>query len=251
MIFLLAGTKDGRELGEELFKKNYPLIISVTSDYGKSLIKKNKNILINQKPLDLNELIVYLKENKVKIIIDASHPYAVNVSKNAIMAAEKLNIEYLRYEREKTVIDYKNIHLAKDNAKAAKIAAKLGKNIFFTTGSKTAKYFFEEPNLKNHRLVFRVLPEAKILFELNSIGILPDDIVALKGPFTTELNCELFKAYNADVIVTKDSGNIGGADTKIDAAKALNLPVVMIERPNINYTNIAYNFDEIFKMIER
>ena len=248
MIFLFAGTKDGRELGEELLKKNYPLIISVTSDYGKSLIE-NKNVIINQKPLDLNELIIYLKENNVKIVIDASHPYAINASQNAIIAAEKLNIKYLRYERAKTIIDYENIYLVKDNMEATKIAANLGKNIFFTTGSKTAKYFFEEPQLKNHRLVFRVLPEARVISDLNAIGILPDDIVALKGPFTKELNRELFKAYNADVIVTKDSGNIGGANTKIDAAKDLNLPVVMIERPKINYPNIAYEFDDVFDFI--
>lgn len=249
MIFLLAGTKDGRKLSEEIIKKNYPLIVSVTSDYGKSLIEENKNITVNQKPLDLNELKEYLKENDVKILIDASHPYAINVSRNAITAAKELNVKYLRYEREKTAIDYENIYFAKDNSDAATLAAGLGKNIFFTTGSRTAKNFFEESALKNHRLVFRVLPDGKVLSELNSIGVSPDNIVALKGPFSKELNRELFKAYDADVIVTKDSGNIGGADTKIEAAKELDLPIVMIERPKIKYPNIAYKFDEIFEFI--
>lgn len=250
MIFLLSGTKDGRELGEEILKNNYRLIISVTSNYGKNLIKKNENLLINDKPLNLNELINYLKNNKVKIIVDASHPYAANVSLNAISAAEQLNIHYIRYEREQTIIDYKNIHFAKNNSEAANLATKMGENIFFTTGSKTAKFFSENSLLKEKNLIFRVLPSAEVLSNLEELGISPDNIIALKGPFTEELNIALFKTYQADVIVTKNSGNVGGVDTKISAAKKLNLPIVMIERQKINYPNIAYNFNEILQFIK-
>ncbi len=50
--------------------------------------------------------------------------------------------------------------------------------------------------------------------------------------------------------MTKNSGQIGGADTKLAAAKILNLPVVMIERPKIFYPNLAKNFEEILKFIE-
>ena len=251
MIFLLAGTKDGRELGEKILEKNYPLIMSVTSSYGKNLIKQNENLIINDKPLNLEELTNYLKAKNVKILIDASHPYATEVSKNAMLAAEKINISYIRYEREKTVVDYDKIYFAKDNDNAAKLASGFGKNIFFTTGSKTAKFFFEHKKLKDKRLVFRVLPDSKVLAELNAVGISLEDIIAIKGPFTKELNAALFSAYEANVIVTKDGGNIGGVDTKIEAAKALNLPIVMIERPKLNYTNIAYSFDEVFRFIAR
>lgn len=249
MIFLLAGTKDGRELGEAILAKNYPLIISVTSNYAKNLIKENENLTINDKPLDLENLTKYLADRKVKIVIDASHPYATEVSQNAILASQRNNISYIRYERGKTEIDYDKIYFAKDNKSAARLAADLGENIFFTTGSKTAKMFFKDEKLKGKRLIFRVLPEAKVLSELIETGISPDNIIALKGPFTKELNKALFSSYNADAIVTKDGGNIGGADTKIEAAKSLKLPVVMIERPKINYPKIAYNFDEILEFI--
>ena len=56
---------------------------------------------------------------------------------------------------------------------------------------------------------------------------------------------ELFKHYKADVIVSKDSGQIGGVDTKLTAAERLNLPIVMIDRPNINYDNVVYDFDAV------
>ncbi|MBR3723036.1 MAG: precorrin-6A reductase [Selenomonadaceae bacterium] len=250
MILLLAGTKDGRELGEALLNKNYRLAISVTSDYGKKLIKENENLIINDKPMDLDKLIAYIKANGIKLLIDASHPYAEIASKNAITAAEKLGIPYIRYEREMATTDYDKIYLAKDYEEAAKMASDFGDNIFFATGSKSAKFFFDSPFLKNKRLIFRVLPSANVLAKLNDAGILAKNIVALEGPFTEELNRALFRAYEADAIITKDSGTVGGTDTKVEAAKSLNLPVVVIERPKINYPNIAYKFDDIYKFIQ-
>ena len=72
----------------------------------------------------------------------------------------------------------------------------------------------------------------------------------MQGPFTTELNAETFKHCRADVIITKNSGKVGGADTKLAAAKILNLPVVMIDRPKIFYPNIAKTFDEVLNFIQ-
>ncbi|MBR3622582.1 MAG: cobalt-precorrin-6A reductase [Selenomonadaceae bacterium] len=249
MILLLAGTKDGRELGETLSKQNYRIIISVTSDYGKKLIKKSKNLVINDKPMDLERLVSYIKENKVKLLIDASHPYAETASKNAIAAANEAKIPYIRYEREKAAIDYDKVYYAKDYEDAAKISAGLGNNIFFTTGSKSAKFFFNSPLLKDKRLIFRVLPSANVLSELTEAGILAKNIVALEGPFTEELNRALFKAYEADAIITKDGGNVGGTDTKTAAAKNLDLPMVIIERPKIDYPNVVSNYNAVFEFV--
>ena len=63
------------------------------------------------------------------------------------------------------------------------------------------------------------------------------------------MNAELFKHAEAEVIVTKNSGEVGGADTKIQAAEILNLPVVVIDRPQINYPNLAKSFDEVLEVI--
>ena len=82
------------------------------------------------------------------------------------------------------------------------------------------------------------------------MGLTPKQIVAMQGPFSTELNVELFKHAGAEVLVTKNSGKIGGADTKLAAAKILNLPVVMIDRPKIFYPNVAKTFDEVLKFIQ-
>ena len=72
----------------------------------------------------------------------------------------------------------------------------------------------------------------------------------MQGKFSVELNVELFKHANAEVIVTKNSGIIGGADTKLEAAQILNLPVVMIDRPKIFYPNLATTFDDVLNFLE-
>ena len=51
--------------------------------------------------------------------------------------------------------------------------------------------------------------------------------------------------------MTKNSGEIGGTDTKIEAAKALGLPIVMIDRPQITYDEIAYTFEDIAAFAEQ
>ena len=96
----------------------------------------------------------------------------------------------------------------------------------------------------------RILPTAEVLTQCESLGLSPKQIIAMQGAFSTELNVELFKHANAEVIVTKNSGQIGGADTKLEAAKILNLPVVMIDKPKIFYPNLATTFDDVLKLLE-
>ena len=50
--------------------------------------------------------------------------------------------------------------------------------------------------------------------------------------------------------MTKNSGEIGGTDTKLTAAAKINLPVVMIDRPRLKYDNIVYTFDDVLKFIK-
>ena len=71
----------------------------------------------------------------------------------------------------------------------------------------------------------------------------------MQGSFSRDLNRALFESFGADVIVTKDSGKIGGVDSKIEAAQDLKIPVVMIDRPRIDYPNLTQNFDEVLKLI--
>ena len=223
-ILVLAGTRDGRELAVFLFGKSLDITISVASEYGREILDENlpPEIEINSKRLDQNELEKFMRAREIKILVDASHPYAENISMNAIEVCRKNSWNYIRYERPE-IESHGKIYHAANYLEAARKSRELGQNIFLTTGSKTLEIFCAELKDRN--------------------------IIAMQGSFSRDLNRALLENFCADVIVTKDSGKIGGVDSKIEAAQDLKIPVVMIDRPRIDYPNLTQSFDEVLNLI--
>ena len=246
MILLLAGTKDGRELGRYLSELGHDICLSVTSSYGHELALGSAKA-INEAKLNDFELVDFIKDNSITMIIDATHPYAQNASQNAVQAAKVAAIDYLRYERAKTELPvYDRLYVVADNIAACQLINEQSKwqTIFLTTGSKDLAAF--AANIGKHkRVIARILPEADVLSEVRTLGFMPRDIIAMQGPFSQEMNTIMFKDCQADVIVTKDSGNIGGSDSKVAAAVALGLPLIVIGRPTIDYPAIAYSYEAV------
>lgn len=249
MILVLAGTQDGRELAEILTQSGFQVMASVISSYGRDLIK-NSQIIVNARPLDMNQLIDLIRSYQITAIIDASHPYAINVSRNAMEACQLVGIRYIRYERPAVPLpSYDKLHVVENYTMAAETAAAIGKIVFLTTGSRNLKAFKSAPQLAHHRLIARVLPEPTVLQECIHLGFKPCDIIAMQGPFSHELNVLLFKEYKAEVIITKNSGNLGGSDTKITAAIELDLPIIVIDRPQIDYQTVVYNSSDVIGVL--
>ena len=249
MIFVAAGTQDGRELAGFLLEKGQRVTASVVSRYGEELLSRYPGICINDRPLDEAALADYCRAHGIAVFVDASHPYAANISANAMNACRACGIPYIRYERQSAPLAYVKAHYVADYEEAAKVAASLGKHIFLTTGSHNLKAFTEAPALQDCVLTARVLPDPKVVEECAALGLRPSQIVALQGPFSEALNEELYKKYEADVVVTKNGGTVGGADTKFAAAMKLGLPLVIVERPRIAYDNMAQTFAEVLEFI--
>ncbi len=253
MIFVLAGTQDGREIVRLLLEQGHDVAASVVSSYGGELLAHacGQRCLINDKPLDEAALKDYLQEHDIRLLVDASHPYAANVSRNAIAVCQALSIPYIRYERDLSKLDYDRITVVHSYEEAAQAAASLGKKIFLTTGSRNLDKFVHSPDLKDCELTARVLPTAEVIALCESLGLDAGHIVALQGPFSQELNRELFCKYGAEVIITKNSGTIGGTDTKFAAAAELNLPIVLIDRPKLNYPCITHDYAEVLAFVRQ
>lgn len=253
MIFVTAGTHDGRDLVGQLLTAGYEVTASVVSDYGEELLRQcgNSQLIINDQPMDETALLHYLSLHDIALFVDASHPYAVKVSQNAMNACRRLNLPYIRYERCESLLVYDKLYLVSSYDDAAHKAAELGKNIFLTTGSRNLSAFIKAPCLAEHTLTVRVLPVPEVIDACGKMGFTPKNIIAMQGPFSIDLNKELFKQYKADVIVMKNSGPIGGTDTKLAAAVQLSLPIVVIERPKLEYDHLATSFDEVLDFAER
>ena len=251
MIFVAAGTQDGRELAGALLQAGYDVTASVVSSYGEKLLEQYPRLIINDKPLDEDALKDYIWQHDIRIFVDASHPYAANVSGNAMRACRATNIPYIRYERASVPVDYDKAYRVESYEEAANTAACLGTTVFLTTGSRNLKTFVLSDALKGHTIIARILPTAGVLKECEELGLTPKQIVAIQGPFSEELNIALYRQYGADVVITKNSGEIGGTDTKITAAKKLGLPVVLIDRPKLQYDVIAYTFEDVFEFVKK
>ena len=250
MIVVLAGTRDGRELAQELSDQGYEVLLSVVSSYGAELVQAAQ-LPVRTGALDEAGLKQLLLDQAVSVVVDASHPYAANVSANAIAACRQSHIPYIRYERPQAQLPaYKQLHTTATATEAARAAAALGQVVFLTIGSRTLASFTTEPALKNHRVIARVLPDPTVISQCLGLGLQSRDIVAMEGPFSHEMNVAMFRHYQAEVIVTKNSGSAGGTDTKITAAMELNLPLVVITRPAVAYGVVGHSTEQIIQHIQ-
>ncbi len=233
MILVLAGTLDGREIAAGLTDAGYEVMASVVSDYGRILAEQS-GVKAQAAAMTDRELAQFIRDEGITLLVDATHPYAVNVSRNAAGAAKEAQIPCIRYERPSSDLpNYAKLLVAKDMKEAAELAMKAGKTIFLTTGSHTLA-LFRAAATADCRLIARVLPQPDVITACLEAGFLPGDIVAVQGPFSQELNRAFFQEYKADVMVTKNSGVVGGTDSKIAAAMELNMTVVVVQRPPAN-----------------
>ena len=183
MIFVAAGTQDGRELVDRLLAQNYPVAASVVSHYGCMLLDRypHSRLLINEQPLDKDGLKDYIRIYGIRLFVDASHPYAVNVSENAMSACKEAGIPYVRYERDLTKIDYPHTYVVHSYEEAAEMAEMLGKKVFLTTGSRNLKTFIDALKLSGTEVTARVLPTKEVLGLCEQVGLDPGHIVAMQG----------------------------------------------------------------------
>lgn len=130
---------------------------------------------------------------------------------NAIKAAETTDTGYIRYERKSLLeeIDYKGCRFADSIDEMCEMAKDGGyKRILIGTGSKNlAKY---RENLPEIELFPRVLPTSEVIIECEKLGFNADNIIAMKGPFSKDMNVEMIKHYDIDLMLTKESGAAGG-----------------------------------------
>ena len=235
MIGFILGTSEGKKILSLINKYTDKIAVSTATSYGGQLIQEYKIKELNTRPLGKEELLIWLQENDIKVLVDGSHPYAQEVTKNAIECAKKLDIEYIRYERPGVLesINSDNIIRVKDYDEAIEHFKELDGNILNTTGGNNAARFaniyFE------HRIIHRVLPSVAVLSKLLDSGIKVKDIIAMQGPISYELEMGFIKQFNIKGILTKDSGIEGGCAEKFKAAQNAGIKIIVIEKPKFNY----------------
>lgn len=239
MIGLISGTSEGKEILSLLNKYTDDILVSTATTYGGELLKDYKYKILNTTPINTEEMKKLFKINNINVLIDATHPYAVEVSKNAMKVCHELSIKYIRYERERVVDKFlgnPKVVAVDSYEKLYECLKNVKGTILNTTGSRNLDKILGL-QLEN-RIVHRVLPSLKVIKECYEIGIKLDDLIAIKGPIGYELNKGFIKEYNAKAIILKDSGKEGGTEEKINAALDENIWVFIVDRQKINYETV-------------
>lgn len=246
MILVLAGTSEGREMVKLLLEEELPVMATVTTPYGAEILKKQglEKIIVARQTKE--SFSVLLQQEKVQLVIDATHPFATEVSYMALQVTKDLDIQYIRLERKREPLpEHKLLKICPTLESGVEEALILGKNVFSALGSKHLEYIWNKVKEKEARLIARVLPTPKVLQSCFDLGLEPQQIIALKGPFSKNLNKAIFIDYGADVIITKESGQEGGFQQKIAAALELNIPCVVWQRPQLNYPLVCHSPREV------
>jgi len=236
MILLLGGTSDSLIIMEQLVMQNHPTILSVATDYGKHFSRAFARHVV-QKRMDQSEMEWFIRQHAIHLIVDATHPFASLVSQNAIQAATNTAIQYIRYERLPYCYPPEVICVSSTEEAIQQVNLRKGK-VYLTTGSKSLHEYSAAIQLE--RLVVRVLPVTEVLNKCDNLGLKADQIHGLKGPFSYELDKALFTYSGADIMVTKESGLSDSMSDKVKAALDLDMTVIAIGRPLINYP-LQYN----------
>jgi len=165
----------------------------------------------------------FLYLEKVKYLIDATHPFAKNISANALFAAKEADIPYIYLNRKEWSAGTNDQwHHVEDISAAAEVIPKLGVRVFLTLGPRALEYF--KLLNKTWFLVRLIDKPEKVLPLLNA------EIILDRGPFNYKSEFDLLVKYKIDVIVTRASGG-KATFQKLLAARELQVPVIMIRRP--------------------
>lgn len=249
MIGVVLGTSEGRQILSFLNKFTEDIFVSTATKYGGELLKNYKYNILNTNPLDMEGFKNIIKDNNINVFIDASHPYATEVSQNIMKACEDFQITYLRYERP-SIIDefksYENIIKVKNYKELEDKLKKIEGTILDTTGSKNIKKIIYM-NLEN-RVVHRVLPSEAVIKKCMDLRIKIENLIGIKGPISYELNKAFIKEYDAKALIMKDSGVSGGTYEKIKSVIDMNIKGFVIEREYIDYKN---KFSDIQVLIDK
>ncbi len=254
MILVFSGTRIGNKLIHRLLENGYKVLASYSSDIGRDSFNVrgslDKNLIINNSKLDNNQMLRLIRKYNIKCIIDATHPFAENVSRNAIAVADNENLKYIRFERRKISEQKSNNIFYFDSFKEVKeYLESLEGNILFTTGVKNIEIFRDIIKDSKKTAYIKILPTQESLKTCYAAGANVKQIIAYYGNWGTDIIKSFIIEKSINIIVTKQSGASGGELEKIRSVKGSNCKLLIIRRPKIDYPDICYDFKHLLKKI--
>ena len=245
-VWLIGGTSDSVTIAKLLNHAAINLVVTVaTPDI---LLAYPDDVIVHVGRMSRQQMQDFCQSQNIKTVVDASHPYAVAVSQEAIATTSQLNIPYLRYER----VDYQSSARLIKSAQIIELDSfgtlltgnyLQNQRVLLTVGCQVLPLF--QAWHDQATLFARVLPKIDSLQTAIASGFSSDRLVAIRPPIDIEFEKALWRKWNISLVVTKASGKAGGEEIKHQAAKDLNTPLIVIRRPQISYPQQTSSLAEI------
>jgi precorrin-6A/cobalt-precorrin-6A reductase len=235
-ILILGGTAEARQIAASLMALGHDVTSSLAGVTSHPLLPEGKMRVGGFGGAE--GLRAYLQQNSTDVLVDATHPFAAIISRNAYEALEGTAAQLLRFEREAwTKVDGDNWISVAALSEAARILPSNAK-VFVTTGRKELLQFLDRTDLSG--VIRTVEPPAETL-PLNWRVILD------RPPHTLESELILFQNEAFTHVISKNAGGLA-TRSKLDAARQRGLSVVMIQRP---FKPACETFNDVPSLIKR
>jgi precorrin-6A/cobalt-precorrin-6A reductase len=219
---ILGGTADASLLAGEMARARFDAIYSYA---GRTHVPADQPLPTRIGGFGgVSGLADYISDERITHVIDATHPFAAEMSRNAVEACTDTGTPLIALERAPwAMANGDNWIETADLTAAVAALPEMPAKVFLAIGRQHIAPFATKPQ---HAYTLRFVdpPEAPLPFAA--------DVIVSRGPFTLDGELEMMRARGIAWIVARNSGG-DGARAKIDAARMLGLPVVMISRPEL------------------
>ncbi len=223
MILIFGGTTEGRAAVETLDAAGQSYYYSTRSELQQ--IECLHGLRISG-AMEAEEIAAFCRKQGIRLLVDAAHPFAERLHRNISRVAEELEIPVIRYERKYPPRDAGMIWCDSYEEAVHWLEERKVKNLLALTGvqtiAKLKEYWIKHP------CWFRVLDRAESLELAIRQGFPAERLIFFDDPKKEE---EVMTRLRPDAILTKESGDSGYFREKTEAAKRLQIPVVVIKRP--------------------
>ena len=230
-LMIFAGTTEGRKLAETCARQGIPADVSVVSRTGADLIASHAGLRIRVGALDEAQMAGLFQKETYGLVIDATHPYAKEATRNIRRACEQTGTAYLRVRRE-TVPAFGPAFDSMEDMIVflnERIAAGEDPVILSGLGGKSMKALTAITDYER-RLWLRVLPADGILEQAVSYGYPAEHVIQEQGPFSAARNAAHIRMSGASCFLTKESGEAGGYPQKVQAARECGITLLTLKR---------------------
>ncbi|MBI1245014.1 MAG: cobalt-precorrin-6A reductase [Alphaproteobacteria bacterium] len=216
-MLVLGGTGEARSLADSLVDAGIDTVLSLA---GRTAMPAASRANVRTGGFGgIAGLSTYLRAERIDACIDATHPFAARISANALAACNAVGVPRLGLVRQEWVpVDGDRWITVDDLGQAARLLPAMGRRVFvaFADGLEALA------GLDLDFVVRRAEP--------GGVALARAQVIVDRGPFVRDAERDLFASLHVDVVLAKASGGTA-ARAKLDAARNLGLPIILLRRP--------------------